>query len=275
MKKFILPFSFLLLTLFVARISFAQVRGNGVVEEQTRLTGRFQSIVSVSSVDIVVRQGDAFTVKVVADGNLIPYIKTEVKNNTLYVSVTKNIWKAREMEVQVTLKELHKVVLSGSGDFSCERPFKTSGIEFVVSGSGDVEAALDTPAVQVKMSGSGDVELQGIRGKLVADITGSGDLEASKLQLEECTLKVTGSGDGVLKGRTAQLTVLSVGSGDVDASGLTAVVVKIKANGSGDILVHPAERLEGTLAGSGDLRYSGSPAFVKVAATGSGNVYHR
>ena len=275
MKKILIRIPFLLFALLVSTVSFAQVRGNGIVKEQTRSLSRFQAIVSVSSVDVVVRQGDAFTVKVVADGNLVPYIKTEVKNNTLYVSVTKNIWKAKKMEVQVTLKDLHKVVLSGSGDFSCEKPFKTSGIEFVVSGSGDVEAALDCPAVQVKISGSGDVELHGIRGKLVADITGSGDLEASQLQLESCTLKVTGSGDVELKGRTALLTVLSAGSGDVDASGLTAVAVKVKANGSGDMFVHAVERLEGTLAGSGDLRYAGHPAFVKVAATGSGSVYSR
>jgi hypothetical protein len=275
MKKFMLQIPFLLFALVVSNACYAQLRGNGIVEEQNRSLKSFQSIVSVSSVDIVVRQGDTFSAKVVADGNLIPYIKTEVKNNTLYVSVTKSIWKAKKMEVQLTLKDLHKVALSGSGDFICNRPFKTSGIEFVVSGSGDVEAALDTPAVQVKISGSGDVELQGVRGKLVAAVSGSGDLEASGLQLEDCTLKVTGSGDVELKGRTALLTLLSVGSGDVDASGLTAVQVKIKASGSGDMYVHAVERLEGTMAGSGDLRYAGNPAYVRVAATGSGDVYHR
>ncbi len=268
-------FPLLVVGLFLIQPAFAQVRGNGMVEEQNRSVSYFHSIVSTGPVDVVVKQGTGYSLAVHADGNLLPYIKTEVKNNTLYVSVTKNIWRAKKMEVVVTVKNLQKVVLSGSGDFLCKTPLKGSGLQFVVTGSGDVKAALDAQNVQVKVSGSGDVELNGVHGSFVAEVIGSGDVEASGLQLEKCSIKLAGSGDVELKGRTVHLTVMSLGSGDVEGSGLTAVQVKVKANGSGDVSVHAVESLEATVAGSGDLRYSGNPAVLKVSALGSGAVYRR
>ena len=275
MKKFILETSLVIAILFLSVAALAQVRGNGEVQEQTRSLSGFQSIVSSASVDVYVRQGDAFSARVVADGNLIPYIKTEVKNNTLYVLTTKDIWKAKRLEVHVTLKNLQKVVIAGSGDFVTESTLKTSDIVFHVSGSGDVDAALDTQNARVAVTGSGDVNVQGVRGNLAVEVAGSGDVEATGLQLNDCTVKLTGSGDVELKGRSASLAVYSVGSGDIDASGLTAVKVQVKAKGSGDVYVHAVNSIEGSLVGSGDLHYSGNPAVVKVSTLGSGDVYHR
>jgi hypothetical protein len=278
MKK-IFSFPFLLFVALAVLVSGgtlrAQVRGNGIVKEQTRILNKFQSIASVGSVDVIVKQGDHFSAVVRADENLIPYIKTEVKNNTLYVSVSRSIWDAKTLEVYVTTKDLQRVMLSGSGDFFCKTPFKTSNLQLIISGSGDVEAALQAENVQVKVSGSGDVNITGIRGNLEVDGVGSGDVQAGGLQLESCSVKLAGSGDVKLKGRTAKLTVSVVGSGDVDARELAAVKVNIKDTGSGDVSVHAIDSLDALLMGSGDLRYSGTPSHVKVSAHGSGDVYKK
>ena len=265
---------FVFVSLFAGSL-YAQVRGNGIVEEQTRDISGFSAISSVGSVDVYVKQGDAFSVVVRADGNLLNYIKTEVRNNTLIISVTKNIWRAKTMEVHITMKSLQKVMLLGSGDFYCKSPFSVQNLQFVLSGSGDAHAVLKASNVQIKVSGSGDVDLSGIRGNLSIGISGSGDVEADGLQLENCTLKVTGSGDVALNGRTAQLTAVVVGSGDVEAGGLAAVSVNVKNTGSGDMTIHAIDKLEATLAGSGDLGYIGNPAVLKVNASGSGDVYKK
>ncbi len=274
MKKIIFGLgAFLFFIFFLECPLGAQVRGNGSIAEETRPVSAFRSIVSTGPVDVFVQQGDRYSMTVRADANLLPYIKTVVKNNTLYVSTTRNIWKAKKMEVHVTLKTLQKVVLSGSGDFYCKTLFTMPAVQFLVNGSGDVKAMLNTKTVDVKLSGSGDVELNGVHGTLTAELMGSGDLEASGLQLKDCSLKLSGSGDAELKGRSVNFTVLSMGSGDVDASGLTAVHVKVKANGSGDVVVHAVESLDAAVAGSGDLEYSGSPTALTVSATGSGAIY--
>ncbi len=275
MKKLAFMFSVLFLVFFLNISLSAQVKGNGSVQEQTRPVAAFHSIVSTGPVDVFVRQGENFSMTVRADANLLPYIKTVVKNNTLYVSTTGNIREAKKMEVYVTLKALQKAVVSGSGDFYCKTPLKVTGVQFLVTGSGDVETETIAGDVQIKLSGSGDVEIRGVHGDLSADVVGSGDLEVTGLQLEACSVKLAGSGDVELEGRADKFTVLSVGSGDVDASGLTAVQVKVKSNSSGDVFVHAVESLDAAVVGSGDLRYSGNPTLLKVSATGSGAVYKR
>ena len=266
--------SFILMLLFAGSLH-AQVRGNGVVEKQTRAISGFSSITSTGSVDVFVKQGDAFSVVVRADGNLLNYIKTEVRNSTLVISVTKNIWHAKTMEVHVTMKTLQKVVLSGSGDFFCKAPFTVQNMQLILSGSGDADARLDAKNIQIKVSGSGDVDVTGIRGTLNVDVSGSGDVDAGELQLENCSVKLTGSGDLKLNGRAAQLTAVVLGSGDVEAGGLAAVNVNIKSTGSGDINVHAINKLEATVAGSGDLGYTGNPTVLKVNGTGSGDIYKK
>jgi hypothetical protein len=268
----LLSFTFILL--FAGSLQ-AQVRGNGVIEEQTRALSGFNAISSSGSVDVFVKQGNTYSVVVRADGNLLNYIKTEVRNNTLIISVTRNIWHAKTLEVHITMKALQKVVMSGSGDFYCKSPFSVQNLQLILSGSGDAKAVLEAKNVHIKVRGSGDVEVSGIRGNLGIDINGSGDVEASGLQLETCSLNVLGSGDVELKGRTAQLTARVLGSGDLEAGGLAAVSVSVSNTGSGDMTIHAIDKLEATLAGSGDLDYTGNPVILKVSASGSGEVYKK
>ncbi|VAW27964.1 hypothetical protein MNBD_BACTEROID07-725 [hydrothermal vent metagenome] len=268
----LLSFAFILL---FAGSLYAQMRGNGIVEEQTRALKGFSAISSTGSVDVFVKQGDAYSVVVRADGNLLNYVKTEVRNNTLFISVTRNIWRAKTLEVHITMKTLQKVVMSGSGDFYSNAPFSAQNLQFVLSGSGDVKAALAAKNVQIKVRGSGDIEVNGIRGNLGIDVKGSGDVEASGLQLETCFLNMLGSGDVKLKGRADRLTARALGSGDLEAGGLSAVSVSVSNTGSGDMTIHAIDKLEATLAGSGDLGYTGNPAILKVSTSGSGDVYKK
>ncbi len=278
MKKTFYPFAKLLSVIIVLFFAFqlqAQILGNGHIQEQSRALNGFNAITSTGSVDVYVKQGNAFSVVVRADGNLLNYVKTEVKNNTLIISVTKNIWRAKTLEVYVTMKNLQKVVLTGSGDFYCKSPFTAHNLQFILTGSGDAKAALEAKNVQVIAGGSGDVDLSGIRGNLGIEVNGSGDVTATGLQLETCSLKVTGSGDVELKGRADQLTMVVVGSGNVTASGLAAVSVNVQNTGSGDAFVNAIDKLEVSLTGSGDLGYKGNPAVLKVNTAGSGDIYRK
>lgn len=267
-------FSFIFILLFTGSLQ-AQVRGNGVIKEQTRALSGFSAISSTGSVDIFVKQGNTYSVVVRADGNLLNDIKTQVKNNMLIISVTKNIWRAKVLEVHVTMKTLKKVTLSGSGDFYCKSPFTVEDFQLILTDSGDAEANLNAKNAQIRVKGSGDVDVTGIHGTLDIEMSGSGDLEADRLQLETCSLKISGSGDAELKGRTVQLKAVVYGSGDVEAGKLTAVNANVNLNGSGDMSIHAIDKLEATVSGSGDFGYSGNPSVLKINTLGSGDIYKK
>ena len=62
------------------------------------------------------------------------------------------------------------------------------------------------------------------------------------------------------------------GSGDLRLFDLRAREVHVSIAGSGDAKVNASERLDATVAGSGDVRYRGNPKEVAQSVNGSGSV---
>ena len=279
-KEKMIKFSLLVLMSFFLVIGnvnakFQGVKGNKNVVTQERNVGSFSGIKLTCSADVFISQGKSESVTVKADENLVDLIKTEVIDDVLIIKIGKSIWNAKVLEVYVTVKNLDKILNSGSGDISSETRINGMDMYIRMSGSGDLDAEFDVKNLEIKMSGSGDTEISGVRGNLKLSVSGSGDFEAEELQLEECNIKLTGSGDIELKGSAVNLTINQSSSGDINAYGLSAGVVDIKGYGSGDMVVNVTDKLKVHLNGSGDVTYRGNPDIVDVESNGSGEVYSR
>ena len=249
---------------------------NAQVAEQTREVGTFSGIDQSTSADVYITRGDAVSVMVRADEDVIDKVTTEVRDGILHIGSTRDGWRyAKVIEIHVTMPRLNQVRNSGSGDISVKGTMPASDLEIDINGSGNFSAALDATNIKVSISGSGDVSFSGVRGNMNIKISGSGDVDVEELQLDECQLTGYGSGDISLKGKTANFVANISGSGDINAYGLTAVNVTVKCNGSGDVVIKAVEKVRAMLNGSGDLTYYGTPEYVDVESNGSGDVYRK
>jgi hypothetical protein len=277
-KLSMLSFAMLMVMLLVSDQVIAQwksVKGNGKVETRERRVSDFSGIKISCSADVFLKQGNSNAVTVRADENLIDMIETDVRGDVLNIDIDGNIRNVEVLEVYVTVKNLQKVLINGSGDIESENAITGVDFEIQINGSGDVELELDVKNLETKINGSGDVEVSGVQGNFDLQVAGSGNFEAEKLRLNECHIKINGSGDVKMKGSADKLFVNQSASGDVNLYSLTAGDVEATASGSGDIIVSVAGRLKARLSGSGDLTYKGEPLSVDVSASGSGEVYHR
>lgn len=276
MKTKINLLAILLFTGFIFTISTsnAQIRGNGNVISEERTVGSFTGIDLGCSADVYITKGNSNTITVKADENLLPIISTNVSDGVLEIGTKKSFRNAKKLEVHVSMNNIDKINISGSGNVSCTGTIPGNNLNAHINGSGDLQGDFDVKNMELKINGSGDVEASGIRGELKIIISGSGDVEMEDLQLETCYLKVMGSGDVQLKGSTVDFTGRQNGSGDVNAYNLKAVNVTVNNSGSGDIVIHAIESLDVSLNGSGDLTYTGSPK-VNIEANGSGEVYSK
>ncbi len=268
----------LLTMLLISDQAIAQwksVRGNGEVVTQERTVSDFSGIKISCSADVFLKQGSRNAVKVRADENLMEMIETDVRGGTLNIDIDGNIRNVEVLEVYVTVANLQKVAINGSGDVESENTITGIDFEIQINGSGDVELELDVKNLETKINGSGDVEVSGVQGTFDLLVAGSGDFEAENLRLSECLIQINGSGDVRLKGSADNLVVSQSASGDVNLYSLSAGDVEATASGSGDIVVSVAGKLKARLSGSGDLTYKGEPTSVDVSASGSGEVYHR
>ena len=263
---------FIVLFLFAATL---MAKSHHDVSSETRNLSSFNAIHNSSSADLIVRQGDVQSVVVKSDKDLIPYIKTQVRNNTLFISIDKSFYNIDILEVQITIPELKSIEISGSGDFRFANLFSAPYMSIKITGSGDLKGEVNVDKMAMNVIGSGDVRISGIHNELKIQGTGSGDIAATDLNINECSVDIKGSGDIVLSGSTSSLIVRLKGSGDLDAYELNAVKVDAIGYGSGDMKLFASKVIKASLNGSGDIYYRGNASKAMVSENGSGEVYRR
>ncbi|MEM9413616.1 MAG: DUF2807 domain-containing protein, partial [Planctomycetota bacterium] len=67
------------------------VAGSGVMMTEARAVGEFQKIKLSGSGSVIVQCGNENSLTVTADDNLLEWIQTEVRGDTLFITSTKNI----------------------------------------------------------------------------------------------------------------------------------------------------------------------------------------
>lgn len=234
-SRYFLP----LLVFFAASCRFGPLnikKGNGMDGSIKTEVGSFSGVTLSGSVDVILKQGPAEAVKVTGDENLLQYVRLKVEGNTLRVYMESGISyrTTLPLRVYITNPEFKNISVSGSGELKGDGTIKSdSRISIAISGSGNLNLDLDAPDVECKVSGSGNANLKGMSKNLAVNITGSGTLEAVDLRAENTRVEVSGSGDASVFA-SVELFARVSGSGDIKYSGTPAKVDQ-KTSGSGSI----------------------------------------
>ena len=233
--------------------------GSGtLVTERLALSG-FTGIEVAGSWLVTVRPGP-YDVQVTVDDNVVDDLQVEVRGDALHFGLRPQVRLRRvTLRAQVTMPSLEAVGVAGSGDAAFS-DFESPSLRLSVTGSGDVEGSgISVGAVDAEVSGSGDITLEGCAN-------------------ESAHVSITGSGDVTLRGAAdaepaGALTLQISGSGSADVGGCTfaSADIGITGSGSGTMTLGSGD-LTGSISGSGEARYRGSPARVDVRTTGSGRV---
>jgi len=226
--------------LFFFQCSFiinAQNRsGNGNVVEEDRALSGFKSIEVEDGIDLYLHQGNAETVTVKADENLIDYIRTEVRNGILMIYSDKGIRRAKAFDVYVNVIELEKIMASSGSDVYCEDELKTDELAIRLSSGSDLKMELKANFLTCKLSGGSDVDLKGEVKHLVVDARGGSDVKARRLLVEKCQVEARGGSD-VYVNVEEELDALASGASDIHNEGNPQKVHQ-KARGASDIYGH-------------------------------------
>ena len=185
-----------------------------------------------------VKQGDKQSVEVVAKQSTLEELITEVKGRELVIRfAAKNyIWKdfvPGKIEIFVTVPEVDKLNLSGSGNIQNDGPIKSRILDLSVSGSGDISLDdLTAERIKTMTSGSGDISLAGPEeaDDLSVNISGSGDYKGLDFKVKDVNVRIAGSGNaGVYAEKN--LNVRVAGSGDVTYKGNPSIDQSVVGSG--------------------------------------------
>lgn len=236
MKTLIAPIiAFTLLAL--GSCSDDDIDGMGpVVTEEIQLAP-FKSIYFQIAGVVTIKQGQEQQVLVTSQSNIIQRLNTSVVNDTWEIRFGSGNYTYDRMEIIITVPDISRVILAGSGSMTVEAFDNQSDLEFGLLGSGNIliDQLSGPNTVTIDLSGSGNIDVSresSLLEDLQISITGSGSFKGFLLPTKNCNTIITGSGNA-------------------------------------DITVN--ERLEGIISGSGSIFYLGRPQ-ISINITGSGRV---
>lgn len=174
---------------------FWGVRGNGRIKNESRKVTEFSKIDAGGAFSIRVKVGPTESVKISGEENLLAYIRTSVKGNTLHIETKKNISPRKEIRIEITTPTLTDLDVSGANNVDVEG---ISGEEF-----------------NVDLSGAGNVDLNGDITKLRIELSGAGSIDSRNLKAAEVRISVSGAASAdVYASKYLDASVSGVGSID-------------------------------------------------------------
>ncbi len=197
----------------------------------------FDEIMSVGSHDVMVTQGDVFSVRAEGPANRIDDLEAVVEDGRLVI-----------------------------------RP-REGGSNIRLTGHDDITFHVSMPQItQITLAGSGDMTVGRVEGdSFTALLEGSGQIEINDVAVEQADLRVAGSGDLVISGTASDTRITVEGSGEVDADDLSSTTGTITITGSGDAALDVSDQAEVAITGSGDVDITGAGQCL-VTTQGSGDV---
>jgi hypothetical protein len=236
MKQNLAFLTFLLIFTFSINITFARTSD----KTEIRDVKNFNAIKVSSGIDLYLTMGDTETVKIVAEGDIIGKIVTEVKNGTLNIYLKSNNWFNCSVKgprkAYVTIKELQAISASSGSDVRSENTLQGENLSVSASSGSDVNIDLFYKNFEIDVSSGADAKLSGKVKRLNAEASSGSDIKAKELKSQVC---------------------------------------KAHASSGSDIVVTVAGELYAHASSGGDIRYYGDPEIRDIEESSGGDVIHK
>ena len=215
MKTLLITLAVIIIIIFFIKNNLTKnnIQGSGNIISESRELNNFTSIILLGSIDVNIKTSESNNCVVVADDNLIPYIKTEVVNNKLNISLNESYSSEEKLVVNINTPNYDEVSLSGSGNINI-LDFKNNNLSLNISGSGNITGNGEVETLVVKINGSGNLMSKDIKSKSATiTINGSGDAEF--FASDSISAKINGSGNIKYFGNPENVDSIINGSGDI------------------------------------------------------------
>ncbi len=207
------------------------IDGNGDVKNENRAVSSFNKIDISGGFEVVLNQGEDEKLELTADENLMEFIETKVKNNTLYISSKKPIGNAKSLKVYVTSFDVDEIDASGAIKLSNKGTFQLENLEIDISGAADINLNLDVENLSMELSGASESTLAGNANNFEIEISGAGELQAKKLKTRNTSIDISGAGSAIVFAKKT-LKVEVSGAGSVQYKGNPKIEKDISGAGS-------------------------------------------
>jgi hypothetical protein len=210
------------------------VRGSGNVISETRDASGFNAINLEYPAEVLITQGKVESVKIEAEDNLLPGLKTQVKNGALEIFYKKSsdqfVNPTKPVVITIVVKDLANVDFSSAGKLTING-LKTENLDVSLNGAGNLELNdINIKKLSVDLSGAGSMSASGTAGDLGVNINGFGDFKGADLHGKTANVNISGAGGATVWVDDALDANIS-GAGSIDYYGSAKVSKQISGVG--------------------------------------------
>jgi hypothetical protein len=250
---------------YKSSFSGTAVQGDGHNVVENRQVANLDGIDINGPMQVEVRVGQAASLQVEGDSNILPLLRTDASGGTLRVWIEGNVRTSNPLRVVYTTPALRHVVANGSGQLAVSG-LSGGPLDLALNGSRSVRVSGSVDRLDARLNGSGGMNASGLNsGTTMASLTGSGRLDLGRVNGETLNLELRGSGGANASGNVRSMTVRLNGSGSADLAGLTSESADLSSNGSGSISAAVTRSLVAYANGSGGVTVYGNPAQRNVS----------
>jgi hypothetical protein len=169
------------------------IAGSGHRKSEKRELKPFNSINTSGAYDVNVTCQKPASFEIEADDNILPLIKTEVRDGILFVSNDQEYHTSKSTMLRITLPELNSVSNAGAGDVKIADA-NSSDLKIASTGAASIDAAGKAQSVTISSTGAGNVNTSKLTAeKAKVDISGAANVDVYASDQLDVTVSGVGS----------------------------------------------------------------------------------
>ena len=210
-------------------------RGSGNVVTATRNAHDFRATEVDYPAQVFIKQGETESVKIEAEDNFLPGLKTEVRDGTLDIFYKtengKHVNPTKIVKITIVVKDLAEVNFSSAGELTIE-DLETDKLDVSLTGAGNLKLVnILVQDLTINLSGAGSTTAVGTADDLDLDISGFGDFKGGDLHSKTARISISGAGSATVW-VDSDLAAEVSGAGSVNYYGSASVTRNISGVGS-------------------------------------------
>jgi len=214
----------------------------GNLATESREVSNFNRVALSDYGALAITQGEQESLTIETHPDILPLIKTEVRNSKLTMSIGGS-WLDKlshalstslarwPIKYSLVVKELAGLEISGAARVKASN-IETDRLALALSGAGQINIeALSAGALEVALPGAGAIQVSGEVGEQRVAISGAGSYKASKLESRRASVDLTGAGKATVWA-VENLDVAIRGIGSVEYYGSPTLKKSVSGIGS-------------------------------------------
>lgn len=197
MKNFIKITLIVFLTIGMSSCIFEGVKGDGnVVTNKRKISNDFVRIDASRGLDVYITKSKRTSLEVEADENLHELITTEVKNGTLYITATKNIWGGSTKKIHLAADFINEINVSSGAEVYSENTYSSDKLVINATSGAQARMELKVEDLLCESTSGAEMNLSGEVINFTVSSTSGSNINAYNLAVRSCDAHAT-SGSGI------------------------------------------------------------------------------